>query len=218
MTNPPATNPKSSMSRMLLIFAFVLAIFVMFDQDLRNALGNIVGMGLMPLWGFGGSFPVMTLFITGAFMTFLSIAIRHFFTDYVKQAESQKAIGAFNKEMKQARLDNNTYKLKKMMEQQPKIMEASMGQTMSQMKLMPVTMLIIIPIFAWLSVFVYNDLNSTLITVPWSEVANLKDTYVMPSWVLLYSLISIPFGQVLSRGLRYFSFKKRLDKLKATGQ
>ncbi|MCX6651172.1 MAG: EMC3/TMCO1 family protein [Methanomassiliicoccales archaeon] len=217
MADTPAQDPKAMTSRMLLIFVFILALFVMFDTSLRAALGGIVGFALEPLWGFGGSIPVVSLFITGAFMTFLSITVRHFFTDYVKQAESQKAIGAFNKEMKQARLDNNTYKLKKMMEQQPKIMQASMAQTTTQLKLMPVTMLIIIPIFAWLAVFV-GDLDSTLITVPWSNVADLNASYLFPSWILLYSLISVPFGQLLSRGLRYFTFKKRLNELKAAGK
>ena len=97
------------------------------------------------------------------------------------------------------------------------MMEESMKQTTTQMKLMPVTMLIIIPIFAWLAVFV-GDLESAVITVPWSNFADLNATYVLPAWVLLYSLISVPFGQLLSRGLRYYSFKKRLNELKAEGQ
>ncbi|MBN1110009.1 MAG: DUF106 domain-containing protein [Methanomassiliicoccales archaeon] len=214
MTETPPQDAKATTTRMLTIFVFVLAIFVMFDPTLRSALGGLVGMALGPLWGFGGEFPVVSLFITGAFMTGLSITVRHFFTDYVKQAESQKAIGAFNKEMRQARMENNTYKLKKMTEQQPKIMKASMAQTTTQLKLMPVTMIIIIPIFAWIAVFV-GDLDSTLITVPWSLQTDLNTSYVFPSWILLYSLISIPFGQLLSRGLRFFSFRKRLNELNA---
>lgn len=217
MADTKAADPKSTTSRMLLIFVFIMAIFVMFDQDLRSALGNIVGYGLEPLWGFDGSFPVVSLFITGAFMTTLSIVVRHFFTDYVKQARSQKIMAAFNKEMREARKENNTYRLKKMLELQPKMMEESMKQTTTQMKLMPVTMLIIIPIFAWLAVFV-GDLQSAVITVPWSNFADLNESYVLPAWVLLYSLISVPFGQLLSRGLRYYSFKKRLNELKAEGQ
>lgn len=217
MADAKATDPKSTTSRMLLIFVFIMAIFVMFDNNLRTALGKIVGYGLEPLWGFDGSFPVVSLFITGAFMTTLSIVVRHFFTDYVKQTKSQKIMSAFNKEMQAARKENNTYKLKKMLELQPKMMEESMKQTTTQMKLMPVTMLIIIPIFAWLAVFVGN-LDSAAITVPWSNFANLNATYVLPAWVLLYSLISVPFGQLLSRGLRYYTFKKRLSELKAEGQ
>lgn len=217
MADASKPDTKATTSRMLLIFVFIMAIFVMFDQDLRSALGGIVGMGLEPLWGFDGSFPVVSLFITGAFMTLLSIVVRHFFTDYVKQARGQKIMSAFNKEMSAARKENNTYKLKKMLELQPKMMEESMKQTTAQMKLMPVTMLIIIPIFAWLAVFV-GDLQSAMITVPWSNSADLNHAYVLPAWVLLYSLISVPFGQLLSRGLRYYSFKKRLNDLKAEGQ
>jgi uncharacterized membrane protein (DUF106 family) len=202
---------------MLLIFVFIMAIFVMFDNNLRTTLGKFVGYGLEPLWGFDGSFPVVSLFITGAFMTSLSIVVRHFFTDYVKQTKSQKIMSAFNKEMQAARKENNTYKLKKILELQPKMMEESMKQTTTQMKLMPVTMLIIIPIFAWLAVFVGN-LESAAIVVPWSNFVDLNGTYVLPAWVLLYSLISIPFGQLLSRGLRYYSFKKRLNELKSEGQ
>jgi uncharacterized membrane protein (DUF106 family) len=217
MAEAPKQDAKATTSRMLLIFVFVMAIFVMFDQDLRSGLGQVVGMGLEPLWGFGGSFPVVSLFITGAFMTSLSIVVRHFFTDYVKQVKSQKIMSAFNKEMQGARKENNTYKLKKMMELQPKMMEESMKQTTTQMKLMPVTMLIIIPIFAWLAVFV-GDLESAMITVPWSDNANLNASYLLPAWVLLYSLISVPFGQLLSRGLRYYSFKKRLSAMQAEGK
>lgn len=217
MADAPMPDPKATTSRMLLIFVFIMAIFVMFDQSLRTALGTLVGMGLEPLWGFDGSFPVVSLFLTGAFMTCLSIVVRHFFTDYVKQARSQKIMSAFNKEMQAARRENNTYKLKKMLELQPKMMEESMKQTTTQMKLMPVTMLIIIPIFAWLAVFV-GDLESAVITVPWSTSADLNHSYVLPAWVLLYSLISVPFGQLLSRGLRYYSFKKRLNELKAEGR
>jgi len=39
---------------------------------------------------------------------------------------------------------------------------------------------------------------------------HLEDTTVLPHWILLYTLISIPFGQALSRTFRYFEFKKKL--------
>jgi hypothetical protein len=38
---------------------------------------------------------------------------------------------------------------------------------------------------------------------------------VLPNWVLLYSLASIPFGQVLARALRWMDFKKRLVEIEA---
>jgi uncharacterized membrane protein (DUF106 family) len=208
--------PGGGMSRFFTIFMFILAVFVMFDPVLRDALGNIVGMGLGPVIGFGGNYPTLTLILAGIVMTGLTIVVRHFFTDYVQQAESQKIVGAFNKELRKARLDNNTFKTKKLMEQQPKIMEKSMKMTGSQLKLMPVTLLIVIPIFAWVAFFM-NQVTSPLIAVPWSYNVDLNILAMgfFPNWVLLYSLISIPFGQILSRLLRYYDFKKRLNVLAA---
>ncbi len=202
------------MSRFFTIFMFILAVFVLFDPVLREALGNIVGMGLAPVIGFGGNYPTLTLILAGMTMTGLTIVVRHFFTDYVQQAESQKIVSAFNKELRQARLENNTFKTKKLMEQQPKIMEKSMKMTGSQLKLMPVTMLIVVPIFAWVAVFMYH-ITSPLIAVPWSYNVDLNALNLFPNWVLLYSLISIPFGQILSRLLRYYDFRKRLNEIAA---
>jgi uncharacterized membrane protein (DUF106 family) len=196
---------------------FVLAIFILFDPTLRSGLGTIVGYGLEPVVGFGGRYPVVTLFATGMIMTGLTIVIRHFFVDYVEQVKSQKIVAAFNKELRKARMENNTFKTKKLMEQQTKVLKKSMDVTSSQLKLMPITLIIVIPIFAWLSVFM-SKVVSTAFSVPWAFNADLNVAVVLPGWILLYSVISLPFGQFLMRTLRYFSFRKRLDQLKAEGK
>jgi len=90
-----------------------------------------------------------------------------------------------------------------------------MQASQTQLKLMPITMLVIIPIFAWLANFVYLDLESTLFSVPWALEANMRNSNVLPNWILLYSLLTLPFGQVLTRALKYFSFSKRLRSLEA---
>lgn len=205
------------MPRITTILMFVLAIFILFDPTLRSGLGTIVGYGLEPVVGFGGRYPVVTLFATGMIMTGLTIVIRHFFVDYVEQVKSQKIVAAFNKELRKARMENNTFKTKKLMEQQTKVLKKSMDVTSSQLKLMPITLIIVIPIFAWLSVFM-SKVVSTAFSVPWAFNADLNVAVVLPGWILLYSVISLPFGQFLMRTLRYFSFRKRLDQLKAEGK
>ncbi len=73
-----------------------------------------------------------------------------------------------------------------------------MEQTKTQFKLLPVTMLIVIPIFAWLSVFV-NDLPSTVFSTPWNFNAELTRRHTSsPVWIFVYTTVSIPFGQILS--------------------
>ncbi len=212
----PAPDPKKQMSQFITIFIFVFAMFVLFDQSLRTFLGTAVGYVLEPLVGLNGTMPVVTLFLTGIIMTALSVVLRHFFTDYVGQAESQKIVSAFNKELQKARVENNKYKIKKLTEEQPKILKKSMDMSTSQMKLMPVTMLAIIPIFAWLSVWIGGlDPATAVVNVPWASNVSLVASNLLPNWVLLYSLISIPFGQILSRTLRYFEFRKRLKQVEA---
>ncbi|MDW5563339.1 MAG: EMC3/TMCO1 family protein [Methanomassiliicoccus sp.] len=212
----PAPDPKKQMNQFITIFIFVFAMFVLFDQSLRTWLGTIVGYVLEPLVGLNGTVPVVTLILTGIIMTALSVVLRHFFTDYVGQAESQKIVSAFNKELQKARVENNKYKIKKLTEEQPNILKKSMEMSTSQMKLMPVTMLAIIPIFAWLSVWIgHLDPAIAVVNVPWATNVSLTASNVLPNWVLLYSLISIPFGQILSRALRYFEFRKRLREIEA---
>jgi uncharacterized membrane protein (DUF106 family) len=212
----PAPDARKQLSTFVTIFTFLLALFVLFDQGLRLWLGNLVGLLLQPTVGLGYTMPVVTLFLTGILMTLLTIVLRHFFTDYVGQAESQKIVSAFNKELRQARIENNKYKIKKLTEQQSKILKRSMEMSSSQMKLMPMTMLVVIPIFAWLDVFMTHLAPSVaMVNLPWALNVSLTAITVLPNWVLLYSLISIPFGQILLRSLRYFEFRKRLREIEA---
>jgi uncharacterized membrane protein (DUF106 family) len=210
-------NPKAGLSTFMTIFIFGLALIVLLDNQLRESLGTAIGYAFDPLFGFNYQFPITTLLITGMMMTTLTIVIRHFFTNYVAQAEGQKIVGAFNKELRQARKDNNGFKLKKLLEMQPKILQRSMEQTKTQFKLLPISMLIIIPIFAWLAVFVSN-IGSPFYSVPWSNMADLNQVYLFPAWILVYTLVTIPLGQILARGLRYYSFRKRLNEMAAQGK
>lgn len=211
------TRQQMNWSRMITIFVFVLALFILFDPSLREGLGTLVGYGLEPVVGFGGGYPVVSLFLTGMIMVTVSILLRHFFTDFVEQMKNQKIMAAFNKELRQARTDNNTYKIKKLTEQQQQIMQKSMKVTMDQIKFLPIIMVVVIPIFAWLAVFM-GAMDNTMVAVPWSHNASLLDTYLLPAWILLYSLIALPFGQILYRVLRLFSFKKRLQEMEAEAQ
>ena len=212
----PAPNSKKTNSMMITMLVFVLAMFILFDQGIRNGLGRIVGYVLDPTLGaLGQNDPVPALFLTGMLMVGLSTIIRHFATDYVKQAETQKITNAFNKELRAAYQENNKYKIKKMTEMQQEMMQKSMDMSTGQMKIMPVTMIIIVPFFAWIGFFCSGLTDgSELISVPWADVVNLNGRVGRCfKWMLLYSAISIPFCQLLSRLLRFLMFRKRLKEI-----
>ncbi len=203
---------KPSTPKMSTLLIFILAMFVLFDQNLRNALGALVGYAFEPIIGFNGQYPVLTVILAGLLMSTLTFGVRFYFTDYVEQARSQMIMGAFNKEMKAARLDNNLYKIKKLTEQQQMVMSKSMEVSTKQLKTMPLTMLIVIPIFAWVWLFI-SGVASPIVSVPWSLSVSMISTYVLPAWILLYSLITVPYSQILNRIFRYFSFKRKLQRL-----
>lgn len=211
---PAGGSPRPDFGgQMLLLLAMLFAMFILFNNEVRQDLGKIVGVALAPAFGFGGHMPILTLLLTGLLTSCFTITVRQLFTDWVGQARAARIASAFNKELREARMSNNTYKLKKLTEIQPQIMSAQLKASQTQLKLMPVTMIVIVPTFAWLANFVYMDLQSTVFSVPWELNASMKSSNVLPNWILLYSLLTLPFGQILTRVLKYFSFKRRLEKL-----
>jgi len=207
---PQQPNVGGQMMMMLILF---MGIILLFNQNVRESIGDFVGLGMFPFVGFGGAYPIVTLMVTGMLMIMFSTVLRHFFVDWVEMARNQRLMSAFNKELRKARLDNNTYKIKKLTEIQKDVMAKSLSATQTQIKLLPVTMLVIIPIFAWISVFVSQSIPTSTFSVPWEPNGDLQNSHIFPNWVLIYSLMTIPFGQVISRILKFFSFRKRVKEL-----
>jgi uncharacterized membrane protein (DUF106 family) len=98
------------------------------------------------------------------------------------------------------------------------MMQQSLKTSQTQFKLMPVTMVVVVPIFAWLANFIYADVAATSFSVPWELNADMTKVNVMPNWILLYSLLTLPFGQVLTRVLKFSTFTKMLGKLEREGE
>jgi len=209
--------PKSQMLFMLLSLGLMM---VMFIESVRSAVGKAVGFVLEPLIGFGGRYIVITLILAGMLMIGLSTIVRSLLTDTLTQAKNQKEMQAFNAELRKARMENNLYKIKKLTEQQQAMMSKSMESSMKMMKTMPITMLIVMPIISWIWIYLDQqaaiDIARVTIHVPWAEFVNLTDRMVIPLGLMLYMLVTIPFGQVISRTIRWFQYKKRLEKLDGT--
>ena len=196
---------------------FAVLIIMMVVMMFRDAIGGALNV-VFQVVDFGGQYPVLTLMIAGIIMITLSTVIRGVLTDPVEQAKSQHIQSEFNTEMRLARTENNLFKLKKLQEIQPQMMQESMAQSTKMMKMMPITMLFIIPIYAWIYYFVTNTVPVELldIAMPWGTT-NLNDTLLnfMPIWIVIYTLISLPIGQLETKLINYILFKRRLAKLDA---
>lgn len=208
--------PRGTMIGMLGVLVIMMVVMI-WRVEIGKALNHV-----FKYIDFDGQYPVLTLVIAGVIMITLSTTVRSLLSDPIAQAKSQHIQSEFNNELRTARTENNLYKLKKLQELQPQMMQASMEQSTKMMKLMPVTMLFVIPIYAWIFYFVtYTMGGETLplmINMPWGS-ANLMDNMLgfMPQWIVIYTLISLPLGQLENKVINYFLFKKRLHALDADG-
>ncbi len=202
--------PKGTMIGMVLIMVIMLVV-MSFREQIGGAL-NVVFQFI----NFGGKWPVLTLIIAGLIMITLSTVIRGFLTDPIAQARSQQIQSAFNAEMRQARLENNLFKLKKLQEKQPEMMAQSMKASTDMMKIMPVTMVVVIPIYAWVWYFLdcgIVPIELLTINLPWGPQYIMDTLWVMPVWIIIYTLISLPIGQLENRIVRFILLRKRLKDL-----
>ena len=208
----PPMPDMSNMWRMMIIMVLIFGLYFIDGSD------HVIGKPLnyvFQIIDFSGEFPVVTLMLMGSIMILLSSGIRTLMTDTLEQQKAQAFTSAFNKELRQARLENNLYKVKKLTEMQPVMMQKSMESSNQMMKSMPYTMLIVVPIFLWVRYFVDVTLSAAgtqVISVPWAiaDVSLVANPLWLPNWILIYSLISIPIGQIIMRLVRAYQFKKHL--------
>lgn len=218
----PQKKQKSPMSTALLFLSFGLVLLILFNERLRNLLGEVAGYAFDPLIGFGGRNPLATIFLASVILVILTTAIRHFLVDWVHMARVQEGMRAFQKEFMEARKSNNTYKVKKLTEAQPEVMQMQAEMSTEQMKPMALTMLLVIPIFAWLGTFMADEAPGLDLTqqcgvpiqVPWDATWELVGPascgggfWFLPHWIILYSLFGIPFGTLAQRVLKLWEYR-----------
>ncbi len=199
---------------------FLLSMFVLIDPGLRAAFGIAAGAVFGPTIGFGAAYPVITILLAGSLTTVISSVVRHYFTDWVRMTRMNKQLGALRKATMDALRRGNTSKVQKLREMQANLQKDSLEVQFSPMKSMAVTFLMFIVVFAWLGTFVYVDVvtaGRVYFAVPWQSNVDLRAAYVFPAWILLYSLLAIPIGQVVARILKMVTFQRRLRAMEVEG-
>lgn len=208
---------KGSLQRFILIFFGMLAVFSLIDPSLSQGFAVIAGLILYPIIGFGGRYPVITILLAGMLTTSISSILRHYHMDWVKMARNQRVMAAFRKENMEAVRKGNQSKIAKMKKVQQDLMKENSEVSLNSMKPMVYTFFMFIVLFVWLRVFVdqtLNGLGNMHIAVPWAPQVYLEYMPLwLPSWILLYSLLAIPIGQVITRVLKYISFRRKLEAM-----
>lgn len=194
-----------------------LTLFVIIDPNLRTLLGAAAGALFNPSIGLGWSYPVITILLAGCLTTTVSSIVRHVFTDWVKTTRVNKQMAALRKAQMEAMRKGNPAKVQKIRETLQEVQQANVSVQFAPMKSMAFTFILFITIFAWLATFVDVSIRTghAFFAVPWQYNVDLRASYVLPSWILLYSLLALPIGQIVGRLLKLISFRKRLAALGA---
>lgn len=210
-----APKKKGGSSTFLLLLGVLVVLFMMFDPVMRTAIATYTGYLMNPIFG-RDKMPIFwTLFVVGSIMVLANTVVRHFLTDWVQMAKVQEVMRTFQKEFREAQKANNTYKLKRLTEVNGEMMKMQADMSTGQLKPMILTMLLVLPIFGWLFVVVdpTPGVCDTFLEVPWASpgswCADEGTDWVgfIPRWIAIYSLLSIPIGQVVQKALKLWEYR-----------
>jgi len=214
---PPAPFSRPSLTRFLMIFLFLLALYAIIDPAVGTGFAAFANVVLFPMFGFGGTLPVLTILLAGLLTTTIGSIIRDHYTNWVKMARTQRVIRAWSRERMEAMRKGQQTRVQMLMEAQKGFAKDQMEMMTSPYKATAWTMFFFIVMIVWLRLFVDTvllDHGTQWITVPWSTHVFLPlFVVIMPAWLLLYSLLAIPFGQIVTRILRYVRFRRRLQAM-----
>jgi len=216
-TRPALAFNRQSLERFLMIFLFLLALYAIIDQQVGTSFAMLAGVVLYPVFGFGGALPVLTILLLGLATTTIGSVLRDHYTNWVKMARTQRVIRAWSRERMEAMRKGQQTRVQMLMEAQKGFAKDQMEMMTSPYKATAWTMFFFIVMIVWLRLFVDTvllDHGTQWITVPWSTHVFLPlFVVIMPTWLLLYSLLAIPFGQIVTRILRYVRFRRRLQAM-----
>ncbi len=208
----PAAPSSSGMTWM---FIFLFMMLILFSGNTRQILGDAIGVALNPLIGFSGTNPIWSIFVGTIIIVAISQTIRHLMTNWIKLADSQAYMKAFNKEISEARKSQNQQRLQKLMELQKDMMSKQMEIQGMTMKPTIFTMVLFIAFITWIYTFV-TIAAVDMIAIPWNHEYVLEVGGLFSGGVLfIYIMFTIPMSQMVVNIWKYITFSRRLKALNA---
>ena len=211
MVNKDTAIPQGRMQikkvadNMIMVFAFI----VMFASlAYRNEVGTALDVVLGPFADFIGEFLILILILSVVTGIYTSVVQKYTMNWELmaKSKEYQKQIRDLQKEYMEAKKENNQHRMKKIEKRRTEVMrkqtQFSGEMFKQQMKPMAYIMIITIPIFMWIWMYVESHPDMWVI-FPLFGLTELSSAFIftLPFWVLWYMMCSIPLTQVVRKVL-----------------
>jgi uncharacterized membrane protein (DUF106 family) len=203
---------KEKMKKLLEGAAMGLGFFILFGiliiPGLREGLGTTLNVVLGPLAAFVGNF-LITILILSVITGIYTSVIQKYTTNWELMEQSkqyQKQIRGLQKELMEAKREDNKHRMKKIEKKKAEIMRKQTqfsGEMMrQQMKPMAYIGIITIPIFMWIWEYVEAASIGTVIFPLIGEKAFTASFILgLPYWVLWYMVCSIPIAQMIRKAI-----------------
>lgn len=217
---PRPPPPTFKISTFLYVFLGLLGLWMLFDTQLRNAIGMALGTSPKdpgPLYyaiGFNSNYLLATMLLAGAIEMFVTSLAYNYTTDWIKAAKVQKWSSAFRKVQMEAIRSGKKDRIAALKPHQERLTRLSGEVSIAQFKGMAITYFLLILIYTWVGL-VIGDANSVQQTVSLGGTAiNLtsKIDNLIPYWFLIFSLYTVPFSLVFRRVLKHVWLQRYADR------
>ncbi len=209
---PPA--PAFKPTTFLYTFLFVLGILMLFDTSTRNGVASELGIVLQPIIGFGGQFPLLTMFLAAVIEMVLTALAYNWATDWFKAAKVQQWGSAFRKVQMEALRSGKKDRVDALKPHQQRFTQLSSEVSMAQLKGMAVTWFLVIAIYTWVGLFLAS-LAPVLVTVSLAgaHVDLLSSPgWPLPPWFILFSLYTVPMSLLFRRLLKHYTLRQHASR------
>ena len=224
--------PSFKLSTFLYTFHFLLGILMIFDTGTRYGVAEGIGYLLGPVVGFGGQYPLVTMFVVAAVEMVLTALAYNYTTDWVKTAKVQKWSGAFRKVQMAALRSGKKDRIQALQTHQQTLTRLSMEVQFAQLKGMAITWFLVIAMYSWVYLFLAGSIAggfSTGIHALCSPAVspgttctgvyfplgpyhvNLLGYLIGPIqvWFIVFSVYTVPLSLVFRRLLKHYALRQR---------
>jgi uncharacterized membrane protein (DUF106 family) len=206
---PKPAAPVFKFSTFLLTFLFVMGIYMLFDQQARNAVAEGLNGALYPAIGFGYTYPLLTMFLAAVLEMLITAIAYNYTTDWIKQAKVAKWNAAFRKVQLEAMRSGKKDRIEALKPFQQRLTMLSSEVSIAQLKGMAVTWFLVIAIYTWVGIFIHAAYNqgSDLLTLGGASAhlyLGLDHIAFLPLWFLIFSLYTIPSSIAFRRVLKHY--------------
>jgi len=203
---------KEKMKKILEMVVMFIGFFILFGivlfPGLREGMGTTLNVVFGPLAAFVDNF-LITILILSVITGIYTSVVQKYTTNWElmeKSKQYQKQIRELQKELMEAKREDNKHRMKKLEKKKAEIMRKQTqfsGEMMKQqMKPMAYIGIITIPIFMWIWEYVEAASIGTVIFPLIGEKA-FTDGFILglPYWVLWYMVCSIPIAQMIRKAI-----------------